>query len=268
MAKFDRSHTYQFVLFFPQNVFVIGQHSAPPELGEVVSRFSGAGARLGLKFGTPQIETIISPTGPTQAVVWAAGGGIWRMSYSLQRLDLIFDAMGFSDISSEDISVHSVCERVSANLVEALALLSTVQRPVVRAAIVLTAQASKDADGSAGVVRALRSFLREDSQNLSVAGEIDDVSVRVNRTAQWQLDAAQWRANRIEAASVDVAFKSNGDVERLFSWQLDANTSFADGQPQLTRQMNSTTLGTFLELARDWIAARFEASEDANVALS
>jgi len=235
----------------------------PAQLGEIVSRPT-SGDRLGLKFGTPQLETVLLQTGAAQAFAWAAGGGIWRMTYSVQRLDLIFDAMGFSDISAESTSVHSVCDRVSANLVALLPELTGLQRPVVRAAIVVTAQSSKNADGSLSVLRAIRSFLRDDVQDLGAPSEIDDVSVRLNRTTRWKLDETDWRVNRIEAASVDVAFQSNGDVERVFSRQLDANTSLAEGQLQLTRPMTPAALSTFLTSARDWLAERFETSEETN----
>lgn len=248
MDTFDRLHNFQFVLFFEGPP----REAAPETLGELVSQLEAGKQRLGLKFAGPgQQETQLTQNGVTQTVTWAAGGGIWRLTCSHQRLDLFFDAKGYSDVAEGivNVSVPAVCDRVAANLSLVPSLLS---RRVTRAALILTTQANDGGPCAPLIVQAARSALNQ--QLSSETTDAGDIAVRVNRMTAWTLGGSQWTVNRIEAASIDIMFKQGGGVERLLTWQVDANTSPGNDPSQ---DLDQAAIIEFFTMARDWLQSRY-----------
>src|SRR5205823_3483802 len=103
--RFDQSLQYQFVLFYR------GAEPTEPkelrDLPDVISRQLEGVPSLGLYFQKREIEhgMVISQVPgqpampPVPSVRWTAASGIWKLAWTPLRIDLVFDALGFSQIA-------------------------------------------------------------------------------------------------------------------------------------------------------------------------
>jgi hypothetical protein len=257
---FDRSQTYQFALFFRESTEEPSAE-ALRKLPDIVTDMSGIEDSLGLTRLTrvdSEASFIVGDMGlvPAQQTVWQAGGGIWKLLFQTNRLDLHFNAGEYTEIigSDDPPSYDAVRERVIPILNQACTLLG---KTIARIGIVYSGESScRNRKSPAEIVA--RVFYNSDTINETAAGNILDISARINRFTQWSLPTAsgsetEIRVNRIEEGQARWRVTA-GHPDTTLHWRLDVNISPMEALEGVTFKNN--VLDAFSNHAIDWMSER------------
>lgn len=262
MVTFDHTFVYQFALFLDEQT----EPSADGVniLGARMSRsVEGAARNLGLKFGHPITEqaVVMQGTGsfaPTSTLTWRAGSGVWRLVWTVSRIDLHFDARGYAEVTeTELVTLSDARKRVAANLADVPTLLG--QR-VNRLALIVTGQANGPRPGEPGPSDLVAAtFFSNELRDAVKSGAVTDVIGRANHLIEWDLhQGTAVRVNRNETGTSTRAVR-NGVEETNLLWQYDVNTFPANVS---TLKFGSDAILTFFERAESWISERLSALQE------
>jgi hypothetical protein len=259
--KFDKSLQYQFSLFYFDNGLEANELKQLPAL---ISRQTPTTKSLGLKLVRRENAATVVLAGRQGASMpyfeWSAGSGIWKLTWTPIRLDLVFDALGYADIIAgysdsplEPPTLRNVVDRVSLNLAESL---KTSSRPVNRMALIVTGVASEEfAPKPSDTVAA--KFFSAETQRLIASGEIFDVNARMNTIAHIELPLSNKsmtsiRINQLETGASNWLLE-DGKESVTLNWQLDVNTSPVEMEKG---EYDKDAVSAFFEFAEKWISDR------------
>jgi hypothetical protein len=200
--------------------------------------------------GASQQEQVFSTAsvGPMLALTWRAGSGVWRLTWTPARLDLVFDARGYSEIVEQDVpTIEQTVHRVARNLG---AIRGELGFSINRVALVVTGTAASSADLRPTEIVA-RSFFNAEIQASCEAGQVLDISGRVNNTVLWKPTADSSIAlNCIDSGAANWGLRDGRDDTSL-SCYLDINTS-----PKDAIDLSAEEIVAFFAYATNWATGR------------
>ena len=252
--NFDQVLQYQFALFFED----LQESADLKNLPAIVGKQQPSGKALGLKLGRQEREegVLLSQRAgavPRPVITWKAGSGIWKLTWTPERLDLYFDAIGFQDVVTEKITLTQIKERVAQNLAE---IVKWSSRRVNRLALIVTAKATPE-DGEYPNKVVAKSFFNQEVIEKVDGGKILDLSGRLNYSDVWDLavspgGSSPIRINKIETGASNWNYEGK-EEQNSVAWQLDVNTS-----PVHAEEIGFGTeaVPAFLDLAERWISER------------
>lgn len=238
--EFDKTHTFQFVLFrakaSPISLSSLSELVAKPVAGDNLSLSA-------FQSPTQSHQVRLNLPGSTPAPVLIhelrAASGIWRLTVAPDRIDLVFDAQGFKEVTGKDRTLEEVYERVKANL---RAVGPELGVGINRVALVVTGRATAPATGAAELVAKV--FFSEEVQgDAKAAGETVELTARVTRLKEWHFSQGSARVNHIQRADARVVY-SSGKTKPWLEWQWDFNTS-----PLSPALLSAEQVGEFFEKA-------------------
>lgn len=254
MTVFDQAHTYQFFIFF-------ADESKPDAAGQKVlgqALSAPSGDVLALKFPPRgEMAATISlqaqgqgPAALTQMPALSWTSGPWRAVLADARLEVSFDVSAYAVVAGSRPTLEAVARRILPNLARVPELL---QQPAQRLALIVTGKGSP-ADGRAAIHDVASAFLNNALISASSSGDVADLSVRINRTAEWDLGdgASPVYVNRNETAAANYV-GSKGQEELSLLWQWDINTS---ALRQSIDTFSGANISSFFTKAVEWAQER------------
>lgn len=249
VIHFDSELRYQFVVFFsgadpdalPVDPTVVAE--------ELTAQRPQHKDNFALKFrGQPKLEktlTVVPIPGAipvaSEKYVWSSGSGIWRLEITDSRLDVHFDALGYSDIRESMPALSEIVARVATPLSRAPSLVNERSK---RVAVVLKGAATGTTYGSQETIT--NHFLNPAYTN----PDTRDLHVRINRSANWDIGhGSPVAVNRIEFAQIV--------LPKGLSWSFDANVV----PDELDGFLSEESMTKFFHKGAEWIAERMEAVE-------
>lgn len=247
MPTFDRSLVYQFGFFLGK--IEKAQKELVPKLTEIL-KDEVSGSQLPITLDEPELATVIGtlPSGPQAKpiYVWQGGGGIWKVHFTNERLDLYFDAKGRAEIRGEmPSSLSEVGGRVIPNLRKAIDELGII---VTRPVLIQKGEANLKREEAVKLV--VDRFFGPKFRESPMAEELFESTAKTTIRKEWRLsDDTKLPVNLIETGRA--VWELRGGVGRHYlAWEFDIN-----GAPEVSDQTHLTgaEFEIFSNLAIQWI---------------
>jgi hypothetical protein len=235
MDLFDQLLQFQFVVFFAEKeTDLVALQEKAVQLPTVLGN-AGVRKEIGMSLKSPAVATAPA-AGSAPLVQWAAG--VWRVVWTPQRIDLVFDALGYSELKGP-ISIEAVAQSLAGDLGRVPEHLG---QHASRAALVVTGQRT-----AADPVATLKVAERLGSDEFLTAARgtgLPDLLVRANKLARWQLGPSLIDVNRIETSNAVSGPQVASPTHNLLTWQADFNTDSLH-----TEDLGADALTTFFTKA-------------------
>jgi hypothetical protein len=226
MTSFEKVCKYHFRLGLAQVPTAPSQVDAL-ELTQLLSAPVPTAEHLGLRLGPAEVGARITAAVAVQSssttLTWRAGGGIWSITLTEDRLEATFDARGFADITGGELpTLTATRARIVRNLIAAAKFTGL---PVNRAVVVVFAEGQPSRLGSRPRQVADR-YVTPSTFEEAGPHELLDASVTLNFASRWTLrdEPQEVLVSRIEAVQSNWALMGGAPVFTL-SRQWDVNTS-------------------------------------------
>ena len=253
---FDRKLEFQFSFIFKGHLKSISAEMLP-RLPKIASAEFDAGPKLRMRLSDQKTEEALIGVGSQSVnvpvVTWT--GGIWRLSFSPLRVDLVADALAYFDVATKELVLDTVRKRVADNLAT---MANELDAEVSRFALIVNVEASRETMENPAVVVADTYF--NDDIRAAVANEQTiEVTGRTNAAVSWELEkAGSIKVNRIEQLSSHEVYEA-GAVSNRFRVLLDVNTS-----PWVSARLPPSALPRFYESACKWVDERLSAVKESS----